>query len=85
MRLRVVLLSGAAIGYVLGARAGRQRYEQIQQAFQALRQSKPARQINAEVRDVTWKTGKRIETKAARKIAQVSDRIRHRNGRLTAV
>ncbi|MBW3085123.1 hypothetical protein KEM60_01319 [Austwickia sp. TVS 96-490-7B] len=31
MRGRVMLLTGAAIGYVLGARAGRGRYEQIKE------------------------------------------------------
>lgn len=31
MRFRLGLLVGGAIGYVLGARAGRERYEQIRQ------------------------------------------------------
>lgn len=82
MQVRVVLLSGAAIGYVLGARAGRKRYEQIQGAFQALCRSKPAQQIGAEVRDVTSKTGHRIEAKAAKGVSKVSDRLRGRNSRL---
>ncbi|MFE2756555.1 hypothetical protein ACFXGA_31625 [Actinosynnema sp. NPDC059335] len=30
------ILLGAAIGYVLGARAGRQRYDQIVRAYRAL-------------------------------------------------
>ncbi len=29
MRTKVTFLAGAAVGYVLGARAGRERYEQI--------------------------------------------------------
>ena len=32
MRGKLVLLTGVAIGYVLGARAGRERYEQIKRA-----------------------------------------------------
>jgi hypothetical protein len=32
MRGRLIFLAGAALGYVLGARAGRARYEQIKSA-----------------------------------------------------
>jgi len=32
MRGRLIFLTGAALGYVLGARAGRARYEQIRSA-----------------------------------------------------
>ncbi|MEO7373540.1 MAG: YtxH domain-containing protein [Terrimesophilobacter sp.] len=32
MRGKLVLLTGVAIGYVLGARAGRERYEEIKRA-----------------------------------------------------
>lgn len=31
-----VFLLGAAVGYVLGARAGRERYDQIMRAYHAL-------------------------------------------------
>jgi hypothetical protein len=79
MRLRVALVSGVAIGYVLGARAGRQRYEQIRRAFKALCRSKPAQEIRAEVRGVTSRAGQRIETKAAQGVAKVTDRLRGRN------
>ena len=33
MRGKLVLLTGVAIGYVLGARAGRERYEEIKHAL----------------------------------------------------
>jgi hypothetical protein len=36
MQGRIVFLAGAAIGYVLGARAGRRRYEQIKAAGERL-------------------------------------------------
>ena len=39
---RAVLLLGAGIGYVLGARAGRDRYEQIAETATRLAQSPPA-------------------------------------------
>lgn len=37
MRFRAGLIIGGAIGYVLGARAGRQRYEQIANVSRQLR------------------------------------------------
>ncbi|HEY8317627.1 MAG TPA: YtxH domain-containing protein [Amnibacterium sp.] len=36
MQGRIVFLAGAAVGYVLGARAGRRRYEQIKAATERL-------------------------------------------------
>jgi hypothetical protein len=36
---RAAFLTGLGIGYVLGARAGRERYNQIQRAFRALREN----------------------------------------------
>src|SRR5438270_8787420 len=36
MQGRIVFLAGAAVGYVLGARAGRRRYEQIKAAGERL-------------------------------------------------
>lgn len=39
MRYRVTFVAGLAIGYVLGARAGRDRYEQIAGAARRLRES----------------------------------------------
>jgi hypothetical protein len=36
---RAAFLTGLGIGYVLGAKAGRERYEQIQRAFQAIREN----------------------------------------------
>lgn len=36
MRYRVTFAAGVAVGYVLGSRAGRERYEQIKRAAQRL-------------------------------------------------
>lgn len=48
MRYRVTFAAGVAVGYVLGARAGRERYEQIKRAAQRLADS-PAVQAAAGV------------------------------------
>jgi len=36
MRFRTGLLTGLGVGYVLGARAGRERYEQLMAAFERI-------------------------------------------------
>ena len=35
---KLILLTGIAIGYVLGARAGRERYEQIRRAYHSAKE-----------------------------------------------
>jgi hypothetical protein len=49
MRTRIALITGFAIGYYLGAKAGRQRYEQIQRWLSDVRQSKPYEKAQAAV------------------------------------
>jgi hypothetical protein len=39
MRNRLIFLTGVGIGYVLGARAGRQRYEQLVRAGRKLKEN----------------------------------------------
>ena len=51
MKLR--FLAGAALGYVLGTKAGRQRYEQIAGSLRELTDSEFARQIKGEVTKLT--------------------------------
>ena len=51
MKLR--FLAGAALGYVLGTRAGRERYEQIAGSLRELTDSDLARQIKGEVTKLT--------------------------------
>ena len=45
MRFRLGLLVGGAVGYVLGARAGRQRYEDIKRWGAAARRNPSVEQI----------------------------------------
>lgn len=39
MRYRTTFLVGAAVGYVFGARAGRERYEQIKRMYRQIAQN----------------------------------------------
>jgi hypothetical protein len=51
MRGKLLFITGALAGYVLGARAGRQRYEQIKSAANDLWNAPPVQRRVSEVRD----------------------------------
>ena len=57
------LLIGAAIGYVLGTRAGRERYEQIRDQYQKMKRSQPAQQLSGEVNRITDEATQRFQQK----------------------
>ena len=51
MRGKLLFITGGLAGYVLGARAGRQRYEQIRAAANNLWNTEPVQRRVSEVRD----------------------------------
>lgn len=51
MRGKILFLAGAAVGYVLGTRAGRERYEQISAAASKLWQNPQVQQRVDQVED----------------------------------
>jgi hypothetical protein len=51
MRGKLLFITGGLAGYVLGARAGRKRYEQIASAANELWNTKPVQRRVTEVRD----------------------------------
>jgi hypothetical protein len=94
-RYRITFLSGLAAGFVLGARAGRERYEQLkrlgrrvadnpaaQQAAGAV-QAQAAGLAKAARQKVTDELHDRVPKMAGTARAKVGDRVpgmRHRNG-----
>ena len=74
MRGKIIFVAGIGVGYVLGAKAGRQRYEQIASAADKLWSSKAVAKPRAEVQHfVETQTPKVVDaatdaaTKAIRK------------------
>lgn len=53
MKGKVAFVLGAAVGYVLGARAGRARYEQIKSGAKAAWESEPVQKGVGVVQDAT--------------------------------
>lgn len=73
MRLfRMGLIIGAAIGYVLGTRAGRERYEQISRVAKRAWESEPAGRLRAEVSE-------KMPAAMSGVVHKIGE-IRHRNG-----
>ncbi|MGW7575081.1 YtxH domain-containing protein [Streptomyces sp. NPDC054765] len=81
MRYRLTFIAGLATGYVLGARAGRERYEQLRKAAQRVMQN-PAVRNTAESaaltgRDAASKAFGTVSAKVGERMPQsVSDRVR---------
>ncbi|MGW1077055.1 YtxH domain-containing protein [Streptomyces sp. NPDC002537] len=77
MRYRLTFIIGAAVGYVLGARAGRERYEQLRKGAQRVAQN-PAVRNTAES---AAQNGRALASKAFDRLGDrlpgsVSDRVR---------
>ncbi|MFH8367596.1 YtxH domain-containing protein [Streptomyces sp. NPDC018031] len=85
MRYRLTFITGVAVGYVLGARAGRERYEQLCQSAQRFARN-PAVRNTAEAAAVN---GRKAATKAFDKVEErlpdsVSDRVHAMRDQRTA-
>ncbi|MFI9046353.1 YtxH domain-containing protein [Streptomyces sp. NPDC053427] len=72
MRYRLTFIAGLAIGYVLGTRAGRERYEQLRKGAQRIAQN-PAVRNTAESAALS---GRQAASRAFGTVsAKVSDRL----------
>jgi len=76
MKYRVPFIAGAAVGYVLGTKAGRERYEQIKKASKKVAESEKVH----ETAGLIMAKGGEIAGVAKEKVAgaghKVSDRVR---------
>lgn len=76
MRLWRWVLAFAA-GYVLGTKAGRERYDQIMDAFNSFRGTEQGQRVE----EAATKAGQRVEEAAAGGVAKVTDLVREKTGR----
>ncbi|MBB5117359.1 MULTISPECIES: hypothetical protein [Streptomyces] len=68
MRYRLTFIIGAAVGYVLGTRAGRERYEQLRKGAQRVAQ-------NPAVRNTAESAAQNGRALASRALDRVGDRL----------
>ncbi|AEW93903.1 MULTISPECIES: hypothetical protein [Streptomycetaceae] len=85
MRYRLTFITGVAVGYVLGARAGRERYEQLRKAAQGVAQNPAVRNsveaVGLQGRALAGKVGAKVGDRLP---GSVTDRVRHLRERATA-
>ncbi|MPZ53207.1 MAG: hypothetical protein GEU79_10825 [Acidimicrobiia bacterium] len=72
MRFRLGMIIGGGIGYVLGARAGRQRYEQIASRWEQIRSHPAAEELTGQATNVV-DAGRKAVSSGLR---QGSDKLR---------
>ncbi|MER6503100.1 YtxH domain-containing protein [Streptomyces sp. NPDC001455] len=86
MRYRLTFIAGLAIGYVIGTRAGRERYEQMKKSARQFAQN-PAVRNTAESaaqtgRDLAGRAYHSVSDKVGEKVpASVTARVRSLRGR----
>lgn len=70
MRFRLGLIIGFVAGYILGARAGRERYEQISETFRRIMERDTVRRATGQTKDTIGE----VLTTAAQTIRDRVDR-----------
>ena len=74
MKLRTGFLVGLGVGFILGARAGRERYDQIKAAFDRVRMNKNVQRATATADRSTAK----VRRAAGQGLVTASDKIKER-------
>ena len=83
MRGRMMFLAGAAAGFVLGTRAGREKYEQMMSAARKAMDNPSVQEAGGQIKERSTKLlGQGKQTLVNSKIA---DRVRHRGDHDTAL
>ncbi|MEV5434635.1 YtxH domain-containing protein [Streptomyces sp. NPDC052682] len=92
MRYRLTFVAGAAVGYVLGTRAGRERYEQLRKSARRIAQNPTVRntaetaaQQSREIAGkayhvVSDKVGDRVPDSVAHRVRSLKERATHGPG-----
>ncbi|MFB8105973.1 MULTISPECIES: hypothetical protein [Streptomyces] len=81
MRYRLTFIAGVALGYVLGTRAGRERYEQLKKSARQFTESPAVRNAAESAahsgRDIAGKAYHSVSDKVGDKVpASVAERVR---------
>lgn len=79
-KFRLGILLGFALGYVLGTRAGRERYESIQAAWSKVRRSDPGQTLEYEVRTAAERAASKVETAVDEQVQSVTETVKEKAG-----
>ncbi|MGB8650846.1 MAG: hypothetical protein WCD35_09315 [Mycobacteriales bacterium] len=65
---KLTLLTGVGVGYVLGTRAGTERYDQLRRVFDDLRRKPPVQHATSAVTDAVQGTASELAGKVTSKV-----------------
>ncbi|MDQ3165640.1 MAG: hypothetical protein M3Q17_05705 [Actinomycetota bacterium] len=71
---KISMLAAAAVGYVLGARAGRDRYDQISEKAHGFWENPKVRQAAADAKDVAAEQAPVVKDKITDAASKVADK-----------
>jgi hypothetical protein len=78
MRRRAYFLTGFATGYVLGAKAGRQRYEQIMRAYRSFSSNPKVQEASGKVQAQASDLLGTAKDKVGEKVGEVKHKVEER-------
>ncbi len=76
MLRKTTILAAAGIGYVLGTRAGRERYEQIVSAFDGVRSNPQVQKAAAQAQDYAAQQAPVVKEKAQEAATRATDKVK---------
>lgn len=80
--IRPGLMIGMAAGYVLGTKAGRERYQQIQDLWRKAMRTPQVQTLQSEVRQTAATLTDAVEQKANNAVADVADTLKETRERV---
>ena len=80
MKFRTGAVVGFAIGYYLGAKAGRERYEQLRKVMTTIANNPPVKQLIDESKALADKGTSKAREAISEQLHDVSDQIREKAG-----
>jgi hypothetical protein len=78
MKMRTGLIIGFGVGYVLGTKAGRERYRQMYRAFRTVTENPPIRRVIDDTKELTDSSTVKARAILAEQLEQASDIIREK-------
>jgi hypothetical protein len=78
MKAKAALIIGAAAGYVLGAKAGKERYEQIREGAVRLWRDPRVQEKTAQAQDMVRESAPRVQEKVGSAARQAKGKVKTR-------
>lgn len=72
---KLLLLAALGVGYVLGARAGRQRYEQLRQSFQKVKSDPRVQEKTQQLADLAKEQAPVVKEKVAAAAGAAKEKV----------